>query len=432
MGEINVKDVFGVKKERVLSYYNRENVDMKFEEELKGDKHIVIYGSSKQGKSALVQQHIPEENSITVGCSTAMTTKHIYASLLRQLGIKIISSKEKEISSSGEATFKTTFKAMLPFFGEGGADISGKISGGTKSSEVSHDIEYNLSISQDVSELLKEVKFNKFIIIENFHYLEEEVQRILSIDLRLFQENNVRFIILGIWREKNRLLQFNRDLIDRLVEIPVEPWLPKDFDEVILKGSKLLNIEFSEVVKTEVKEIAFGNIGIVQELCKEICLESDVVKRQKITLKINNEDCLEKSIEKKVDEYASSHIRSLESISDSGQIINGLYLSYYLVRVIVESHINDLRDGISKSKLQEEIKKVHYRGKDVRGSDMTNLLHKLAERQSKKMISPPLFDYDRVNRRLRIIDSTLMFFLNFKDKKEIMEEIICPIDSEND
>ena len=430
MGTLNVKDVFGVKKEKVLSYYDRKNVDYKFEEELNGDKHILIYGSSKQGKSALVQKHIHPEQSITIGCSTNMTTRDIYSSLLRQLNIQVESTSEHVSGTSGETTIKTTFKALLPFFGEGGAEVSGKLSGNSSDTLQSKFIEYNLEISQDVSELLNKIKFGKYVILENFHYLNEEVQRLLSIDLRLFQENNVRFIILGIWREKNRLLQFNRDLIDRVIEIPVEPWLTEDFDEVIFNGSNLLNIELSETIRTEIKEIAFGNIGIVQELCKEVCLAANVHYEREELEVIEKQDYLEKAIEKKVEEYASSHLRSLESISDSGQYINGLYLPYYLVRVMVESDINELRDGISKSDLQEEIKKIHHRGVDVRTSDMTNLLHGLAEKQSKKMISPPLFDYDRVNSRLRIIDSTLMFFLNFKNKNDILEEIINPVENE--
>jgi hypothetical protein len=45
-----------------------------------------------------------------------------------------------------------------------------------------------------------------------------------------FQELGVRFVILGVWREKNRLSQFNGDLLDRVHEVPVEPWLESDFE----------------------------------------------------------------------------------------------------------------------------------------------------------------------------------------------------------
>jgi len=57
---------------------------------------------------------------------------------------------------------------------------------------------------------------------------------------------------------------------------------------------------------------------------------------------------------------------------------------------------------------------------------MSYLLHGLSELQHKIEINPPLFDYDRSSKRIRIIDSTLFFFLNFKGEDEILEEIPDP------
>ena len=99
-------------------------------------------------------------------------------------------------------------------------------------------MEYNLDLSQDVAELLKSIKFQKYIILDNFHYLSEDVQKQLAFDLRIFQDLDIRFIILGIWRERNRLNQFNGDLQDRVVDVAVEPWDNKDFEAVIKKGSR--------------------------------------------------------------------------------------------------------------------------------------------------------------------------------------------------
>lgn len=38
--------------------------------------------------------------------------------------------------------------------------------------------------------------------------------------------------------KKNRLAQFNGDLLDRVIEIPVEPWSEDEFRQVIQKGEK--------------------------------------------------------------------------------------------------------------------------------------------------------------------------------------------------
>jgi hypothetical protein len=60
---------------------------------------------------------------------------------------------------------------------------------------------------------IKEAGDTRTIILEKFHYLNDEKQKQLAFDLRTFQELGIRFVILGVWREKNRLSQFNGDLL---------------------------------------------------------------------------------------------------------------------------------------------------------------------------------------------------------------------------
>lgn len=421
-----VSDVFGVKKNMVLSYIERENVDGKFEEALRNDKHIIIYGASKQGKSALVLKHLNLKECITINCSPKMEIKDIYNSLLRQIGVQIESSREEVKESNGEISLKTGFKALLPFIGQANTELAGK-AGDKKGDSISyHPVEFNLEIAQDISEILKKCKFNKWIIIENFHYLKDDIQKLFAFDLRTFQDTGYKFIILGIWRERNRLLQFNRDLIDRVIEIPVEPWKGTDFDKVISKGCNLLKITFSQEICEKIKENSFGNIGIVQELCKETCYAVNLLKEQVANKTIQNDIYLKEAMDVKLNEYSASHMRSLETIAGASIHTHGLYMPYFLIKIIVQEDINSLKNGIARADLPALFKNVHYRPDDVRSSDITYLLNNLAALQIKNKISPPLFDYDIVGRKLRIIDSTLMFFLKFKNKDDILEDIYDP------
>lgn len=424
---IKVTDVFGVKNEMVLSYLFRDEVDGKFKDGIETDKHIIVYGSSKQGKTALIQNHLKKDTDyITIGCSPKMQIKDIYSSLLRQLGVEIESYDEKTKGSNAGLEVKTGFKALLPFLGQGEAELTGKVEGNSSDKIHSICIEFNLIIAQDISELLKRCKFNKFVLLENFHYLDEEVQNSLAYDLRTFHDYGYRFIILGIWREKNHLLQYNRELIDRIVEVPVEPWREEEFIRVVSKGSNILKMKFSDTIRKEILEVSFGNIGIVQELCKETCLCAGYAYEQDDWVIIDNAEFLEKAIQNKISHYASSHLRSLDKIANSGVYAGGLYMPYYLVRVIVESEIMDLTNGIDKRTLHRKIQDIHYRADSVRPNDMTYLLHNLAETQRKNQIIPPLFDYDIDTKKLRIIDSTLLFFLNFQEANDILDEIVDP------
>lgn len=424
---LELSKVFGVSKDMILSYIEREQVDGKFKEALEGDKHIIVYGSSKQGKSALRRKHLPEDKEILIQCGPQHNSSDIYASILRQFDVLLETSSSEKTSTSGEINAGLKVKVKIPFIGESGADLGGKTVGITEKVVNYKAIDINLELAQDVGEVIHTLKQDNVIVLENFHYLNDEVQRKLAFDLRSFQEIGIKFIILGIWRERNRLNQFNGDLVDRIVEIPVEPWEDRDFDKVINKGEKKLNIQISDEIKKNIVEISFGNIGIVQEICKQFCIASGTLKKSSEQKILDDVNLLNKAISIKVEDYSSRHLRALESIADASRLYErGLFLPYYIVKVILETDTDYLKQGIQRQELHTKIRDVHYRSEDVRTGDMTNLLHGLSILQSKKSIVPPLFDYDRTNRRLRIIDSTLFFFLKFTDKQSILDEIPNP------
>lgn len=425
MNSDEIKSVFGVRKDMVKSYVDRKSVDDKFIAALNDDKHIVVYGASKQGKSALVKKHLKEKQYVTVNCSTQMVTKDIYQSILRQIGVRIETSYEKTKEHNAEMTVKTGFKAILPFLGN--ANVSGEgILGDSNKSTVSETaIEFNLELAQDICEVLKTCKFDKWVLIENFHYLDNEIQQLFAVDLRIFQDMGYKFIILGIWRERNRLMQFNRDLMDRLIEIPVEPWTKEDFAAVIKKGTDILKITICPELIEKIEENGFGNIGIVQELCKNICLCA--LEKDSNFSEIEDEELLEKAILDKVEDYSASHMRSFETLANSSIYKNGLYMPYHLIKIIVNYGTDKLVNGIPKKELQTLFNNINE--KEVRASDITHLLNNLANLQLKCKISPPLFDYDGVGRQLRVIDSTLLFFLKFRNGNEILDDISNPMDN---
>ena len=86
---VELADVFGVSAKPVLSYIIRESVDNKFTAALESDRQIDVYGSSKQGKTALVSKYLPYDENIVVSLTPRTNIIDIYNSILRQLGIRI-------------------------------------------------------------------------------------------------------------------------------------------------------------------------------------------------------------------------------------------------------------------------------------------------------------------------------------------------------
>jgi hypothetical protein len=431
---VKLEEVFGVSNKRVLSYLEREAVDGFFLKAVKSDKQIIVYGSSKQGKTSLVDKHVPYESNVVVSCTPKFEATDIYKSILRREGIEIETSSESSSGSSSKLGISTKFKALIPFFGSGEAGAKGEVSGESGQRKIFNSIEINLALPQDIANLLQKIKFKKFIILENFHYLSFSVQKALAFDLRSFQELGIRFVILGVWREKNRLTQFNGDLQDRIIEVPVEPWSTQEFLEVIRIGSELLNIVIDPNIQALLIESAFDSIGVVQELVKEVCAGAGVEEAVPEPMEIADKKLYEQAVAKKTSDYSARHLRALEDIAEGRKSKKAtedsipLYLPYYTVKAWLKFSFEQVVSGIRREQLEAQIKQDHHREKDVRPSDMSNLLHNFAELQSGKGIIPPIFDYDQNTRTMRVVDSTFYFFLRHVNRDEVLANIESPLD----
>lgn len=229
------------------------------------------------------------------------------------------------------------------------------------------------------------------------------------------------------------MAQFNGDLLDRVVEIPVEPWTQADFGRVAEKGGKVLNVSFSKDILLGAIEASFSSIGVFQELMKGVCVFNGIMETRQHLFTIHDQQTLADTVVAKAKEYAARHQRALEAIA-AGHAVGGskselppLYLPYYLVRVVLQGGFDGIANGMRRSDIHDRIRAIHHRGDDVRASDMSNLLGGLANLQSVKSISPPIIDYDFQNRLLQVVDSTFYFFIKNTDAKEILESIQNPL-----
>ncbi|HBE86429.1 MAG TPA: hypothetical protein DDW53_15140, partial [Lachnoclostridium sp.] len=201
---VKLEEVFGVSRKPVLSYIERQEVDGSFENALRSDKQIIVYGASKQGKTALVSKYLPYSECLAVSCSPKSQVSDIYKSILRKLGIEILTDKQKSKSGDVEIGAVAKIKSKLPFLAAAEIEGSAKVNALAEQQLNYRSIEFNLELPQDIFDLYKQANSDKFVILENFHYLSSDVQKQLAFDLRTFQELGLRFIILGVWKEKNR------------------------------------------------------------------------------------------------------------------------------------------------------------------------------------------------------------------------------------
>ena len=429
-----LEDVFGVSGKHIKSYIARNHVDDRLIDALRTDKQVIVYGASKQGKTALVSKYIKYEDNIVVSLSPKFKMEDIYKAILRDAGVLVRTSftegSGREIRSGMKAQIQATI-AML-----GKSSLSGDISDKRSNNitENYEEIEFNLSLPNDVASLIHKAGCKKVVILENFHYLCEDMQRQFAYDLRTFQDLKIKIVILGVWKEANRMSQFNGDLQDRVVEVPVEPWTQDDFISIARKGEQELNIAISDGIINKCIESSFRSVGVYQELLKGTCRISDILNKQSELTVVEDESSVDLTIIEKTEYYSGRHLRNLEAISSG--ISSGIqgdrplpyFMPYYIIIALLELGFDGLNGGVNKDTLMQKIKPVHHRKDDLKGGQLTSALKKLGELQSVKGINPPVLAYDSNTRMLKVIDSTFYFFMKNASLSDIIEDIVNPLD----
>lgn len=424
-----VEEVFGISSKPVLSYVHREHVDGVFRDALnESDKHVVVYGSSKQGKTALRNRHLNEGEVAVVHCSPASSRTNIYQSILRQAGVKIEVSETKTSGLGGEVSGELVYKAQIPWVTSGEAKVGGKATAEKQTQLQAQYVGSDLSDAQAVYELLAQSGFRKHIVVENFHYLQEQVQKELAFDLKTFHELGLRFLILGVWREANYLAVYNGDIQDRVVEVPVEPWEANDLKRIIGEGERQLKIRIAEPVIELFCAKSFGNVGLFQEFLKTLCLQQAIKESQSQEVLLDSTEAAMQAVLTKVADQRGHLVKCLQTLAGRSRTDkhDPLVLPYYLVRVLLRIPVPELQAGVERNKLLEKLKEVHHDQERVRSTDFTNLLNRLPQYQ--KDISPPLVFYDSNQRRLKFVDTRQFLVLEHVPAAELEEEIPNPLE----
>lgn len=90
-------EVYGLTRDLPLNYVEREEVDEAFRNSLKRNKHIIIFGSSKQGKTYLKKHCLRADEYINIQCNNKMTLTEINTSILKKQDTKLRFQTEKQL-----------------------------------------------------------------------------------------------------------------------------------------------------------------------------------------------------------------------------------------------------------------------------------------------------------------------------------------------
>ncbi len=409
-------EVFGINRTLPLNYVVRKSADDLLIDNLTRDKHLVIYGSSKQGKTCLRKHCLKDDDYITVHCSNKWAIGDLNISILKQAGFEVTQSTTK--AASGKHKIFAKVKAVfLGGGGEGGAEAERTQS----MSETTSPLELDQDDVNEIITALKELEFNKYIVLEDFHYLPLETQKDFAVALKAFHEGSTYcFIIIGVWLEENRLTVYNGDLTGRILSINADKWTIDELAEVITAGEALLNIQFDNTFKRDILNNCFNSVYILQEVCYNCCQQEGVYRTQDIQKiigsKLNAKDMIRDVVNQQTGRFNSFITQFADGFQET------TYQMYrWLLYPILTSDTASLQNGLRWSYIRQILGDHHPEGKNLNPGNLTQALQSVANLQVKKDIKPIILDYDQTNLRLNVVDRSFLIWLDNQNRDELLQ-----------
>lgn len=419
--EYSVDEVFGINRDLPLNYVERESADTVLINNLARRQHLVIYGSSKQGKTSLRKNCLNEDDYIVVHCSNKWELDEVHVAILKQAGYELTVSKT--MATSGK--HKIFAKIKAGFFGaeaEGGAESEQTHEKGVTKAPLELD---PLDVN-DIISALQDSDFTKYIVLEDFHYLPVETQKDFSVALKAFHENSkLSFIIIGVWLEENRLSVYNGDLTGRLLPINADKWSYDELEAVISAGEALLNVSFSDEFKTELLETCYESVYIVQETCHQCCLRHNIVKTQGELEEIGSKAECSELVSQVVNQQGGRFNSFLTQFSEGFQD-TVLEMHKWLLYPLLTDNMEQLAKGFTQADIRNKLQEVHPSGGELNSGNVTQSLQSLTSLQIKKDIKPLVLDYDQTNLRLNIVDKSFQIWLSRQNRNDLLDLVGLP------
>ncbi|WP_202945116.1 hypothetical protein [Methylomonas methanica] len=420
--EYAVDEVFGINRDLPLNYVERRSADLVLVANLARRQHLVIYGSSKQGKTSLRKHCLKDDDYIVVHCSNKWSLDNVHEAILKQAGYEITVSKT--LATSGKQKIFAKIKAS--FFGseaEGGAEAERSNEEGLTTAP----LELDPMDVNDIISALTNISFQRYIVLEDFHYLPIETQKDFAVALKAFHESSdFSFIIIGVWLEKNRLSVYNGDLTGRLLPINADRWMRDELEQVISAGEALLNISFTKGFKNELLDSCYESVYIVQETCHQCCLREEVHRTQQEQREIgNNVNCSE-IINYVVNQQGGRFNSFLTQFSEGFQDTT-LEMHKWLLYPILISDVEHIEKGFRQAEIRNILQQTHPRGSELNSGNVTQSLQSASSLQIKKDIKPMILDYDQTNLRLNIVDKSFQIWLSRQDRNELLDLVGLPL-----
>ncbi|MEW2546583.1 hypothetical protein AB0910_12520 [Streptomyces sp. NPDC047002] len=412
MAQLN--DVFGISAQvDSRSYVDRGGLDARFHRTLGSDRHVAVHGGSKQGKTWLRTKGLKDSPTLVIQCTPAATAESLLTEALGRLGVHAVLKSTESRDLSGTLDFSASGSAGMKLLAKvtGSANMGAAIRSGraVENQPIGHTI-------ADLSWVARTIVASKHrLVLEDFHYIDESVQRQLAFMLKAMGEYGLFVIVVGVWPKTHLLSYYNGDLEGRVDDIHLL-WEKEELKQVLEQGAEALRVKFSDALIDELVREASENVGLLQRLAEQVCAAGNIFdSRSGGNRQLDVGPALTSARHAVADQmqgrfqtFADNFIRGMRRLSQ------GLEVYRHLLEAVTDAPDQELLNGIDSAALLQKISS-HPGGSGIRSSDLTQALERIDALQVKIDVKPLVLTYNKSSRKLFLADRAFLFFRRHGD-----------------
>lgn len=271
-------------------------------------------------------------------------------------------------------------------------------------------------VFEEINEYLASVKF---VIIDDFHFLNQAVRLEIARHLKLLHEKAIRFIIIGISSSAEELVGIDAELGIRNDPFDIKTQSEEFCLQLIEQGCSLLNIKYSQETLDQIIQACNGVPSIIHVICRISLVSKGLHETQPATLEVvvNLKELKDEIIRI----FDSKYFTKILAITKGKQQARSIHNTYYdIIETIAEDNRSEIPTEYLYERLVRPIEDPKERGR--KATSFYNCLNNLAEVIDSNK-SSDLIHYNKTGKSISIEDPSLRFYLNLLDLNRIKSKI---------
>ena len=274
MNKNSLNEVFTPSRPARLTYVDRSKVNDRIVRALRTPgMQVVVYGHSGSGKTTLLENVLFKvyERHIKTNCMKGMTYDQIITNAFDQLEPFYVIERSAKNKKQKNASLTAEYNLIKSGFG---------LSSEQENSLVERGV---LPLQLTAQNLAKFIGAAQACwVLEDFHKIEESEKIKFSQMMKVFADlsdeyPDLKIIAIGAVNSAREVIKCDKEMQNRLSQIHVELMSDDEISQIVKKGAKLLNVEFSEDVIKDIIHSSNGLAAICHKLCFIMCDKEEIL-----------------------------------------------------------------------------------------------------------------------------------------------------------